>query len=297
MPRRPRDIVVGSVYHLISRFVDREWFIRIEQERQSYLRLLGRSLADSDWRCLAYAIMSNHLHVEAVAGKEPLGDWVRRVHSPFADSLNKKYSRIGSVFTRGPKAYLVPPPKVGRVLAYIHNNPVRAGVVGTAGESDWTSHRAYVGLADVPAWLHVNEGLERLGIDRPAFDAWVADAALSTPRNDADAFAALELEEALVPDPARPQVDPDELVRVTARVLDVPLEELRSRRRQESHTRARRIAARCAERLGISGADTARALRISPQRVSTILIRQGCEAGDTPWLESVLRDVTSRGAS
>jgi len=294
MPRRPRDIVVGSVYHLISRFVDREWFIRAEQERQSYVRLLGHSLADSDWRCLAYGIMSNHVHLKAVAGKEPLGDWVRRVHSPFADALNKKYSRIGSIFVRGPRAYLVPPAKVGRVLAYIHNNPVRAGVVATAGDSDWTSHRSYVGIGEVPSWLHVNEGLERIGLDRSAFDRWVRDAALSTPRTEVDAFAALELEEALVPDPAQPLVDPEELVRVTSRVLEVPLEELRSRRKQESHSRARRIAVRCAQRLGISGADTARALRISPQRVSKILLcRDDEEAGDVPWLESVLRGVTS----
>lgn len=292
MPRRPRDIVAGAVYHLISRFVDRDWFIRTEQERQSYARLLGHALEDSDWKCLAYGIMSNHVHLETVAGKEPLGDWVRRAHSPFADALNKKYDRIGSVFTRGPKAYLVSPGKVGRVLAYLHNNPVRAGVVASARDSTWTSHRAYIGIGDAPPWLHVNEGLQRAGLDRTSFDRWVNEAAVATPRNEADAFAALDLDEALVPEPRLPVVDPEEVVRATARVLDVPIEELRSRRKQGHHTRARRIVARCADRLGISGAATARALRISPQRVSMILTRQAEDVGDTPLLEAVLRDVT-----
>jgi len=55
MPRLPRFIEPGTVYHLISRFVDREWFIKREDERRTYLRLLGRALLDSDWRCFSFA--------------------------------------------------------------------------------------------------------------------------------------------------------------------------------------------------------------------------------------------------
>ena len=63
MPRKPRSNQPGVVYHLISRFVEREWFIKEEEEREYYVRLLGRALSESDWRCLAYAVMSNHIHL------------------------------------------------------------------------------------------------------------------------------------------------------------------------------------------------------------------------------------------
>ena len=39
------------------------------------------------------------------------------------------------------------------LIRYVHNNPVRAGVVERASESDWSSHRAYLGLAPTPDWL------------------------------------------------------------------------------------------------------------------------------------------------
>src|SRR5262245_22213209 len=128
MARSRRLIEPGTTYHLISRFVDREWFIKTSDERDLYLRLLANALEDSDWRLMGYAIMSNHCHHTAVAGRQPLGEWIRRVHAPFADAMNRAYDRIGCVFVRGPKAHPVKPHAFRYLLAYIHNNPVRAGV-------------------------------------------------------------------------------------------------------------------------------------------------------------------------
>src|SRR5262245_33178796 len=143
MPRQPRSIEPGNSYHLISRFVDREWFIRSTNERELYLKLLHNALAESDWRLLSYALMSNHVHHWAVAGSQPLGKWIRGVHAPFADAMNRAYGRIGCMFVRGPKAFPVSPEAAPHLLAYIHNNPVRAGLCEAAAGSAWTSHRAY----------------------------------------------------------------------------------------------------------------------------------------------------------
>ncbi|MDQ3341572.1 MAG: transposase [Myxococcota bacterium] len=126
MSRRPRRFVCDRIYHLISRFVDREWFIRLPDERRFYLQLLGAALCATDWRCLAFAIMSNHIHLAMIAGTQKLDSWIRRVHSPFATAMNRSYDRIGPMFVRGPKDIEVDEHGVGAVIAYIHNNPVRA---------------------------------------------------------------------------------------------------------------------------------------------------------------------------
>jgi hypothetical protein len=73
------------------------------------------------------------------------------------------------------------------VIEYVHNNPVRAGVVARATESTWTSHRAYVGSIEAPAWLAADEGLGAAGFGcdttgRRAFAA-VVDEAASLPRD------------------------------------------------------------------------------------------------------------------
>ena len=174
-----------TVYHLISRFVAGEFFVRTDVERTTYLGLLGDALRQSDWRCIAYAVMSSHIHLGMVAGRSHRSSWLRAAHSPFGEWINRRLERFGSVFAKGLVAYAVAPDDVAKVIAYIHNNPVRAGVASTASDSEWTSHRAYVGKDEGPAWLHVQHGFELMNIvDRGAFDDWVRSEAARprTPR-------------------------------------------------------------------------------------------------------------------
>ena len=66
----------------------------------------------------------------------------------------------------------------GALTAYVHNNPVRFGLVREASASTWTSHRAWMGLEPPPPWLAVDRGLLLSGFDssadgRAQFDACV----------------------------------------------------------------------------------------------------------------------------
>ena len=181
MSREPRAIESGRLYHLISRVIAREFLISTKLQRSLYLDLQWRALRRVDWRLIGFALMSNHLHLVALAGDAPLDLWLRPVHSRFADIVNRDHSRIGPVLVRGPKAYAIDTGRAAHLLAYVHNNPVRAGVVRTAVESTWTSHRAYVGAADVPLCLDVQLGREILGTTYEQFDEWVADPARRAP--------------------------------------------------------------------------------------------------------------------
>ena len=88
-------------------------------EREYYLSLLGRAVTDSDWSLISYGLMSSHTHLEVIAGEQPLEDWLRRVHTPFADMINRTNDRIGPVFVRGPAAHPTPMDRVGELLAYL----------------------------------------------------------------------------------------------------------------------------------------------------------------------------------
>jgi len=289
MPRAPRHIAPGCVYHLISRFVDREWFIKREQERRDYLELLGRALTTSDWRCLAYAIMSNHIHLAMLAGAMALDEWLRRVHSPFADAMNRAYARIGPMFVRGPKALLVPSTEVGNVIAYIHNNPVRARLVDVASDSSWTSHRAYVGRAVVPRWLDIREGLARSGFGDPAaFDAWVANPTREQFDNRYDVDG---IDDAVARKRVHaPVVDAEALVALTANELGVSVAQLCSPRRSSAEIQGRQAVVVCARRVGLKGVDVARALGITQQAVS-LIGKRSIETRSITLSERVLRQL------
>jgi putative transposase len=163
----------GVVYHLISRFVAKEWFIKSEGERRMYLSLLGGALATTDWTCFSFAVMSSHVHLGLVAGSDRLATWLRPMHTTFANWLNVERERIGAVFVRGPNLGTVPPDQCARLVNYIHYNPVRAGVVADPKQSDWTSHPAYVGAGRAPTWLAVDAGLALCGFSSGAdFECW-----------------------------------------------------------------------------------------------------------------------------
>lgn len=281
--RIARLFVPDVVYHLIWRFVDRQWFFSSDEERETYLRMLAHALAETDWRCLAYALMSNHIHLAAVAGRCPLGPWAKAVNAPFAQWMNQRHGRLGPLFADRPRARATAPEKEAAVISYIHNNPVRAGVVKWARDSTWTSHRAYVGLTTAPTWLHTSEGLARCRIDDGSdFDHFVAAqhtdlehidlAAMGHAARKRGAIALATPNPISIPLVRRPfghvRPDPRRLVEVVANLTGLPLGLICSRRQIRAACGARRIAAHSGLVLGISNSDVAAALGISPQAVS-----------------------------
>jgi REP element-mobilizing transposase RayT len=305
--RMPRKNVPGVVYHLIWRFVDRDWFFHDAEERGCYLRLLGRALEFVDWRCLAFALMSNHIHIAMVAGTSPMSSWTKRVNSPFARWMNERHGRLGSLMADRARDHAIVSAREGHLLAYIHNNPVRAGVVAHANQSGWTSHRFYAGLDAPPKWLHVDEGLARAGfVDMATFDAWVGVTPgesgvveVERARRAAKKHGALEVATpvdgapAMIPLVRRPtghiRMDVNTVIKIAAEILHVSELLVRSRSRVDAAIAARFVTVRCGRALGISASEIAAALGISTSAVSQISDRE-----PSPLARTVIQSVAER---
>jgi REP element-mobilizing transposase RayT len=178
MPRYRRQIAPGSVQHIISRFVDREFRLECNRTRDEYLRRVPAAIARTDWTVLAFALMSSHVHWALRAGSRPSAAFIKPLHTGFAGWLNATQGRLGPVFADRHRSVTCEGESAASLLAYIHNNPVRAGVVSNPSDSSWTSHRAYLGLAAAPKWLDVEGGLQLCGFPvtttgRDAFHAFV----------------------------------------------------------------------------------------------------------------------------
>ncbi len=183
MPRYNRIIRPGSVVHVIARFVNNEFLVRTATERAEYLNRLGAAIQKSDWRLLAYVVMSSHIHWKTLAGRIPFKSIAAPVHGGFARWLNRHRGRLGPVFADRPTTLTIDPIQAPRLISYIHNNPVRAGTVDGPLVSDWSSHRAYCGLEPVPEWLDVELGLKLAGFSnddegREAFHQCVLEQSL-----------------------------------------------------------------------------------------------------------------------
>ncbi|MBL9014392.1 MAG: hypothetical protein JNL83_09450 [Myxococcales bacterium] len=170
--------------------------MKTDVERRTYRFLLERAIAETDWLCFAYALMSSHIHLGLIGGSTPLKDWLAPMHSVFAEWINDRNDeRIGAVFVRGPEEVEFAPHGTKRLISYIHNNPVRAGVVNHPRDSDWTSHQAYLDPTRRPSWLAVDRGLELAGFETGAdLDAWMENVRIDR----------AALDEARVVPPVRP---------------------------------------------------------------------------------------------
>jgi hypothetical protein len=172
---------------VIANFVDRSWQLVGDQEREQYLTRLATGLARSEWALIGYALMSSHIHLLMVASDAPLSAWAKPVHVGMAQWLNRRCDRLGPVFAGRPYCEIVSPRAVPIVLAYLHNNPVRAHVVAHAAQSTWTSHRAYLGIETPAPGLDVPYGLTLAGFgndaaSRNAFSEWVDACASAKPQ-------------------------------------------------------------------------------------------------------------------
>ena len=284
--RIARCISPGVVYHVISRFVDRDWLLSNHDERALYLHHLARGFERSDWGCLAYALMSNHIHLALIAGEMPIGPLLKRIHSPFARLLNERRERLGPVMAVRPAAWAVRANDVPQVIAYIHNNPVRGGVVEQARDSRWTSHVAYIGAEAAPSWLAVDDGLRRCDRDAVTFDGYVNGSEatreydnlagiLSQARKrgaiDLGTPTAAPLEVPLVRRPfARIRPDPRQVIEMASSILELHPARIASRSTQRDARFARRAVVHCALELGLTASEISTALGITRQAGSHI---------------------------
>src|SRR5688500_390704 len=165
MPRYARLEAPGVVHHLVSRFINEEYRFAGATERRNYLDRVPRALVRSDWSPRSYCVMSSHVHWGARAGHLPSASFIKPLHVGTAAWLNKIQGRLGPVFADRHRSIICDPQHAARLVAYIHNNPVRAGVVSDPADSDWSSHRAYLGLVEAPPWLDVEAGLLACGFE------------------------------------------------------------------------------------------------------------------------------------
>ena len=209
--------------------------------------------------------------------------------------MNRRHERIGPLFAARPRCWRVRDSDQARVLAYIHNNPVRAGVVERAYDSTWTSHQDYV-RGSGPEWLDRTAGFERCGIaDSASFDHWVdgevraprmlfGDRELRAIRRAAHRRGAIEIATidagivTAVPLVARTfariHADPKDVVAWLAQRRKISFELVRSRRQLTGLRRERGLAMRVGRALGLSISQMCDALGVSASTGSRLAVAQ-----------------------
>ena len=97
----------------------------------------------------AYCLMDNHIHLLVNEGNDEIARIMKRINVSYAYYFNKKYQRVGHLFQDRFKSEAIEDDTyLLAAVRYLHNNPVKAGMVNYPGEYKWSSYNLYVNDAD-----------------------------------------------------------------------------------------------------------------------------------------------------
>ena len=94
--------------------------------------------------------MNNHIHLLMRETREPISQAIKRISSSYVHWYNLKYKRCGHLFQERFKSEVVETDAYFlTVLRYIHQNPMKAGLVTRIGDYRWSSYPEYMATSTV----------------------------------------------------------------------------------------------------------------------------------------------------
>lgn len=167
MARKPRIHYPGALYHVILRGNARQDIFQGAEDRYRFYMLLQEGTERFGHRILAFCLMTNHVHLAVQVGEVPLSRIMQSITFRYTRWQNCRMGRTGHLFQGRYKSFLVDGDTyLQELVAYIHLNPLRAGMTTTPGSYKWSSHRAYLGKEIIP-WVNTEAVLATLSSDIP----------------------------------------------------------------------------------------------------------------------------------
>lgn len=147
MARKLRIQYPSALYHVINRGNYRRDVFAQGGAAEALERTLFEAAAQYGWRVHAYVVMRNHYHVALETPEPTLVEGMQWFQGTFANRFNRFRNEQGHLFQGRYKAQILEDFAVlGRVVDYIHLNPVRAKIVGPeeVGLYRWSSLFRYL---------------------------------------------------------------------------------------------------------------------------------------------------------
>ena len=153
MARQIRKKSGTGIYHVMLRGINRQDIFEDDEDYLQMTSILRGQSERYDEKGLrlppfctfyAYCLMSNHLHLLIQEREDNISDIVKRIGVTYAHYFNKKYERNGHLFQDRFRSE--PVDDIGyfiTLLRYIHQNPLKAGVIENINDYPWSSWKEY----------------------------------------------------------------------------------------------------------------------------------------------------------
>ena len=145
MARKPRIHFPGALYHVVARGNQGQTVFHEDRDFSLYRQLLLKY--KDQFRCsvYAYALLPTHIHILIQTAQTSLSRLMHRLQFRYTLRVNLKYKTHGHLFQGRYKAILCDKDTyLLELSAYIHLNPVRAGLVKDPSDYPWSSYRSFL---------------------------------------------------------------------------------------------------------------------------------------------------------
>ena len=154
MPRSERKRSKTGIYHVMVRGVNRQEIFQDGEDSQKYLEILEHVKNTTGCKVYGYCLMGNHAHLLIKEGNDSISKVMRRIGTSYVRWHNLKYKYVGHLFQDRYKSECVEEDKyIHVVIRYIHQNPVKAGMVCRSEDYKWSSCSAYYSNNEYPKGL------------------------------------------------------------------------------------------------------------------------------------------------
>ena len=135
----------STFYHLYNRGNNKQNIFRGDADHRFYLKRLKEALEKHNFALICYCLMPNHVHlvVKQLSEDSP-ARFIASLHTSYSMVFNKKYELVGHLFQDRYKQKIIETDEYMKCLiAYIHLNPVAAGLCKLPKEYKWSSYLEY----------------------------------------------------------------------------------------------------------------------------------------------------------
>lgn len=163
MSRSLRLDYPGARHHVFNRGARHAPIFGDDEARAVFVEALAELPERFGLEIHAWALMDNHYHLVVRSPQGNLSRAMRHLGAATTQRLNARHDWDGPVFRGRFKNRVVADDRYWmHLLAYVHLNPVPA-LAAHPEAWRWSSHRAYLGLEPVPAWLTTATYLDTFG--------------------------------------------------------------------------------------------------------------------------------------
>ncbi|HEX9666213.1 MAG TPA: transposase [Thermodesulfobacteriota bacterium] len=145
MARALRLAFEGACYHITSRGNRRENIFYSDNDKKVFIEKLNETLNKYHFICYAYCLMDNHYHLFIKTPDANISEGMHYLNTSYTNWIKAEHNIVGSVLQGRYKSILVEQNNYGlKLSAYIHLNPLRAGMVKNLKQYRWSSYLDYV---------------------------------------------------------------------------------------------------------------------------------------------------------